>query len=169
MSGPFRERGAIQRSFEHLPGMNCFVCAPRGLNPHGLDLVFEETADGARTELRADARFQSYPGFLHGGILSAVLDETMAYAGVFKKKRLPFTKTLTLSFRAAVPAAEAHVCEARLLEGDDKGYRAEATIRDARGRALVTASAEFATPSLRMAKRMLAGVALEGFEAFFGE
>src|SRR4051812_36474642 len=97
-----RERTELQRSFEKLAGMNCFACAPPSLNPSGLNLIFEETAKGAATVLRLPKHFQSYPGFLHGGIISAVLDETLAYAGVFKLHVMPFTRRLELKYLRGV-------------------------------------------------------------------
>ncbi len=148
------ERSEIQKAFESLPGMNCFVCAPARLNPAGLNLVFEETADGSRTTFSLPATYQSYPGFLHGGILSAVLDETMAYVGVFKRRLLPFTKTLTLNYRQAVKAGEAHECTASLVEMREEGFSARGLIRNEKGRVVLTASAEFVLPTLAMAARM---------------
>ena len=93
-------RTPIQESFEQLEGMNCFACAPKRLNALGLELIFEETEDGAATQFCLPLHFQSYPGFLHGGILATVLDETMAYAGVFKLHVLPFTTDFTTRFSA---------------------------------------------------------------------
>jgi acyl-coenzyme A thioesterase PaaI-like protein len=53
---------------------NCFVC---GLdNPYGLCLHFESDGTGravARTSFSSE--YQGYPGIVHGGILSTVLDE----------------------------------------------------------------------------------------------
>ncbi len=54
----------------------CFLCGVE--NPIGLNLRFYEAEDG-----HVEARFtpkeehQGYPGVLHGGITSALLDETI--------------------------------------------------------------------------------------------
>jgi len=147
--------------------MNCFVCAPERLNASGLNLVFEETETGASAPLRLPAHFQSYPGFLHGGILCAVLDETMAYAAVFKYHVLPFTRRLTTQFRGGVRAEGDYVCRARLISGGRERFEAEASIEDEQGRALVQAHGEFVVPSANMAARMMPGVPLDGFLEFF--
>ena len=70
--------------------------------PHGLNLEFTETPDGARAALFIRDAFQSYPGVVHGGVLSAVLDETMAYVILFKVVRLPFTSSLEVDLRSPV-------------------------------------------------------------------
>lgn len=58
---------------------DCFVCAPD--HPFGLKLSFARTGDG-----RVEAVFpcgwflQGYPGRLHGGIVSTLLDSAMVHA-----------------------------------------------------------------------------------------
>lgn len=148
--------------------VGCFACAPAERNPDGLNLVFEETADGARTRFSLPASFESYPGYLHGGIVSAVLDETMGYVGVFKERTLPFTRHLEVTFRYGVRGGHRYECVARLVAATETGYRASASIRDAGGRDLVLATAEFARPTKRMAERMLPGAA-ERFAEYFRE
>lgn len=161
------KRTKVQKSFEHLPGMNCFACAPARLNPDGMNLVFEETSTGAKTRVWLPKRFQSYPGYLHGGIVSGILDETMAYAGVFKLHCLPFTKTLKIDYRLGVSAEREYVCEAEMEEVTPERYTTRSAIRDERGRAVVTGWAEFAIPSQRMVTKMLPIEGIEAFDGFF--
>ena len=61
---------------KHNNSGNCFVC---GLdNPFGLHAAFYELEDGSVCALvTADPRHQSYPGRVHGGVICAMLDETM--------------------------------------------------------------------------------------------
>jgi acyl-coenzyme A thioesterase PaaI-like protein len=54
----------------------CFVCGTQ--NPHGLGLSFFDDGRRVWTELTAAEHHQSWPGVLHGGIIAAVLDETIA-------------------------------------------------------------------------------------------
>ncbi len=149
------QRTPIQIEFEKLPGMNCFACAPRQLNASGLNLVFEETPEGAKTTFSIPNHFQSYPGYIHGGILCSVLDETMAYAGIFKKRKMPFTRAITLTFRHAVAANLMHCCTATITNDMGDGFSAKAVIKNLANASLVLAKAQFMIPTPKMVQRMM--------------
>ena len=53
----------------------CFLCGP--LNAHGLRLGFEAVGQTLLTRWTPEKRFQGYADVLHGGIISAILDEVM--------------------------------------------------------------------------------------------
>jgi acyl-coenzyme A thioesterase PaaI-like protein len=161
------ERTEVQASFERLAGMSCFACAPHRLNASGLNLVFAPNDEGAWTEFRLPRHFESYPGFLHGGILSAVLDETMAYAGVFRLHALPFTTSLALSFIGGVRAEELVRCEARIESSARRRFSASGAILDERGKICVRAKADFLIPTLAMARKMLSKFDIDAFRDFF--
>jgi acyl-coenzyme A thioesterase PaaI-like protein len=59
---------------------NCFGCGT--LNIHGLQLRLhhDEASGGVVTEFTPDIRFEGYGGMVHGGIVSTVLDEVMAWS-----------------------------------------------------------------------------------------
>ena len=64
---------------KHNNSGNCFVCGVN--NPFGLHSAFYELEDGTIVGLvTADPRHQSYPGRVHGGVICALLDETMGRA-----------------------------------------------------------------------------------------
>jgi len=55
---------------------DCWVCAP--LHDHGLAVQFETGAEGVVTGVfPCQEEFPGYPGFLHGGVTSALLDGAM--------------------------------------------------------------------------------------------
>jgi acyl-coenzyme A thioesterase PaaI-like protein len=62
----------------HFDG-HCFGCGP--LNPDGLQLKFEPSDEGSVAEYVVPARFQSWAGMAHGGIVSLMLDEAVGWAG----------------------------------------------------------------------------------------
>ena len=62
-----------ERVFDH-----CFVCGSK--NEAGLHLSIVSGDEGARTEFQPDARWEGYPGVVHGGVLSALLDDLMYHA-----------------------------------------------------------------------------------------
>lgn len=83
----------------------CFVCGRE--NPVGLGLEFYE--DTAANQVRADItipdRYQGYPGVVHGGIISAILDEVSGRAVMLQEgdERLMATLRMTIRFRQPTP------------------------------------------------------------------
>lgn len=152
----------MEEAFKHsrrigLDSIRCFVCAPKENNPHGLHLEFLETKDGAETFFTLHEAYQSYPGFLHGGIVSSILDETMGYVGVFRFGSLPLTRKLTISYRRGVEAGKEHRCAAKLVERTDVGYRATAAISLAGRGSFALAEADFILPTKEQASRLMPG------------
>jgi acyl-coenzyme A thioesterase PaaI-like protein len=89
----------IQPSSKH-----CFVCGVA--NPFGLHLTFIETAPGEVTcDCSMPENFQSYPGIVHGGVVSAMLDEVSGRAlmGPNDNPRFMFTAKLEVHFHKNVP------------------------------------------------------------------
>jgi acyl-coenzyme A thioesterase PaaI-like protein len=60
----------------------CFGCGQK--NPVGLKLRFKWDGKTARAELKPGKLYQGWPGIIHGGILTCLLDEAMTYAARFK-------------------------------------------------------------------------------------
>lgn len=60
-----------------LEPLNCFACSPD--NARGLRLDFQRSDDGAMVaEWIPEADLEGYRGIVHGGLVSTVLDESMA-------------------------------------------------------------------------------------------
>ena len=57
---------------------NCFACGT--LNLHGLGIVHHVEPGRSWTELTLDRRFEGWEGIVHGGIVSTILDEVMAWS-----------------------------------------------------------------------------------------
>ena len=57
----------------------CFVCGKH--NPHGLKLDFYEIDGRVETTITPSVEHQGWPGYVHGGILFSVLDETIGRVG----------------------------------------------------------------------------------------
>ncbi len=58
---------------------SCFVCGKQ--NPHGLHLDFHDVDGQVETSFTPRLEHQGWPGFVHGGILYAILDETLGRVG----------------------------------------------------------------------------------------
>lgn len=82
----------------------CFVCGTD--NPHGLGAVFFDDGIRVWTELTPADHHQGWPGVLHGGIVSAVLDETIGRVA-FLTNRWVQTARLNIRFIKPAPLGQA--------------------------------------------------------------
>ena len=60
----------------------CFGCGQD--NPIGLKLNFQWDGKTARAEFTPTELYQGWPGLIHGGIITCILDEAMSYAALFE-------------------------------------------------------------------------------------
>ena len=79
---------------------NCFACGT--LNTHGLGLVLHLEHERSWTQITLDRRFEGWEGVAHGGIVSTVLDEVMAWSLV-ASDNWGVTARLSVDFRRPVP------------------------------------------------------------------
>jgi acyl-coenzyme A thioesterase PaaI-like protein len=56
----------------------CFGCGP--LNQEGLQMTFLAEGDVSVTEFEVPARYQSWKGVVHGGMVALMLDEAVGWA-----------------------------------------------------------------------------------------
>ncbi len=82
---------------------HCFVCGLE--NNYGLKLRFTETGPGEVTaKFTVPEQFQGYPGVVHGGIVTAMLDEVTGRAHITNENtRFMFTAKIEIRFRKNVP------------------------------------------------------------------
>ncbi|HLB77004.1 MAG TPA: PaaI family thioesterase [Candidatus Dormibacteraeota bacterium] len=78
----------------------CFACG--GRNEHGLKLVFRREGDRIYADFTPSARYQGFPGVLHGGIIATLLDETMGRTGALRREWL-MTGKLDIRYRQPAP------------------------------------------------------------------
>lgn len=121
---------------------NCFGCGR--LNAYGLRLEFHADArGGVRTAWVPAERFEGYSGMVHGGVISAVLDEVMAWS-LYRHHIWAVTGEMTVRFRA--PIAVGEPTRATGWEVASRGRRIEMAgeiRRERDGALLATATALF--------------------------
>ncbi len=77
---------------------NCFGCGR--LNAHGLQLEFRMNpqGDGVWTRFLPSSQFEGYQGVIHGGIVSTLLDEVMAWS-LYRDDIWAVTGQMSVRFR----------------------------------------------------------------------
>lgn len=81
----------------------CFVCGRE--NPVGLQLHFYEDPNANRVQATFSVpnRYQGYPGLVHGGIVSTILDEVSGRAVMMEKGDDQLLATLQMTVRFLRP------------------------------------------------------------------
>ncbi|HEY8731295.1 MAG TPA: PaaI family thioesterase [Candidatus Limnocylindria bacterium] len=107
--------------FEHW----CFACGR--LNPTGLQLDFDVSTDRATARYTGLQRHQGYDGTLHGGIVAALLDETMGWA-IFHQGIWGVTAKLELTFKRPVLIGEEVIVSGALVRERGRTIETKGTI-----------------------------------------
>jgi uncharacterized protein (TIGR00369 family) len=131
--------GAIALPAELWPDLDdCFGCGPA--NPHGLRIAGLAEQDGwVVAEWTAAEHHCGYPGVVHGGVLSAALDEITGWAAnvAFRRRdgdELPaVTAQYTVSFHAPASTGEPLSLRARVVEMGERSAQVEATVSNRSG------------------------------------
>lgn len=117
---------------------HCFGCGV--LNATGLQLVFRRSPAGVWAELQPDKRFEGYVGMVHGGVLTAMLDEAMSWA-ITASGDFAVTARLNTTFRSPARIGSVLRVEGRVTEQRRRVVDTAATITDIEAQTVV-ASAE---------------------------
>ena len=123
--------------FEHW----CFACGR--LNPTGLHLDFDVSTNSATARYTGEQRHQGYDGTLHGGVVTALLDETMGWA-IFHQGIWGVTAKITVTFKRPVPVGEDLIVTGSLSRDRGRAIETVGTVaRASDGEVLAEAVAVF--------------------------
>jgi acyl-coenzyme A thioesterase PaaI-like protein len=84
------------------PQSTCFACGKQ--NPHGFNLVFHTDDVNLYSKFMIRPEFSGWSNLTHGGILATLLDETMAWTGIYLYKKYILTKSMTITYKKPVMA-----------------------------------------------------------------
>jgi uncharacterized protein (TIGR00369 family) len=120
----------------------CYVCGTK--NPSGLRVVFQidKAARSIRARFTPSAPHQGFEGIVHGGILTALLDEAMGKLA-FSLGMPAVTAEITVKFKSpASPGEELNITgritheTRRLIQAEAKIEKGPVTVAEATGKLL---------------------------------
>ena len=106
----------------------CFGCGR--LNPFGLKLTFYRSQDGVLAPFTPEQCHEGYTGVVHGGIVTTVLDEVMAWA-LYAQEIWAVTGDLRVRFRRPVPVGTPTTASANVVALRSRTVEVAASLVDA--------------------------------------
>jgi acyl-coenzyme A thioesterase PaaI-like protein len=143
----------------------CYACGD--LNPIGLHLEFEMDGDWAVAQFVALQEHQGYPGYVHGGIVSALLDEAMGWA-TYGRKIWALTGRLETRFRDIVPTNELLTVRGKIENDRGRTLEVIAELRDNDGKLLAESKGlmfRATGEQARLIEEAARGMAQRGFKS----
>jgi uncharacterized protein (TIGR00369 family) len=128
-----RYSDAVQK-FASAAQNRCFGCGVA--NPHGLHLEFYLTQDLRAVCLATVGdSFEGPKGYVHGGIIATLLDETMSKA-VRAHGLVAMTRHMEVDYQRPVPSSEEIRLEGRVTHNEGRKHWTEAHIFNSQGKIL---------------------------------
>ncbi len=122
----------------------CFVCGHD--NPHGMRIRFELLDTGvAEAVWTPEAAWDGYPGIVHGGLVSTVLDEAMSKAVAATSIRT-FTAGMRVRYRRPVASGDRFVIRGWVVKRVKRLIEAESSLEGPDGIEYAHAWASFLAP-----------------------
>lgn len=85
-------------------------------NPIGLHLTFYQKENLVYTETFIQNEFAGWSNLTHGGILTTIADETMAWTAIHLTKRYMLTKNIAIQFLRPCTVNQKIIAEGKILE-----------------------------------------------------
>lgn len=147
------ERKVVEPEPIELPwSESCFLCGER--NSLGLKVKFKKDADRVYTEYCVDERRVGYDGQVHGGIVAALLDETMGWAVALALGRMCISAEITIRYVKRVPVGTRIIVSAKPGRCSRRLGVAEGEVRDADGTLYARAFGKFLPISFEETRRV---------------
>jgi uncharacterized protein (TIGR00369 family) len=119
----------------------CFACGQN--NPYGLKLKIDVDPSGkSYVEFTPKREYEGYPGIMHGGITSTILDEIMVYACKAYNEDV-VTAKIEVRFLKPVPIGKKLIAKGKVLDKKGKAYITEGEVIGEDGTLLAKAKGTF--------------------------
>jgi acyl-coenzyme A thioesterase PaaI-like protein len=124
-----------------LANQGCFGCGPA--NPIGLHLAFEPHPDGGvQARFTPGAEHQGWDGVMHGGLVTVLLDEAMAWAAA-ASTRMYYTGRLEVRYRQPVRTSAPLIIRGWIIRDRGRTLETRAEVQSETGATLAEANALF--------------------------
>ncbi len=123
---------------------DCFVCGRE--NPAGTDVTFTVTEDGVECVYKTEKKHNGYKGIIHGGVMAALLDESMGWAASLHKKAMCVTGELKIRYKVPLPVDTKVTIKGVVSSRQDKGRdycKVYGQIKDPSGKIYAKAEGKF--------------------------
>ncbi len=121
----------------------CFICGQKDENPSTMNVRFQVTEDGVQVPFKPDKTREGYKNIVHGGILCALLDETIGWAAAVSRQRFFMTMELNVKFVRPVETDKEYLVKGRPTEHKSRYSLAEGEIVDLEGTVYTKATGKF--------------------------
>ena len=106
----------------------CYVCGKKNQSGLAVDFTIDKESRSIQAGFTPSDAHQGFEGIVHGGILSALLDEAMAKLA-FSLGIPAVTAEMTVKFKSPVAPGEEITVSGRLVQETGRLIRAEARIQ----------------------------------------
>ncbi len=121
----------------------CIICGTREVNPAAMGVRFYWDEDHIDTTFRPDHLYEGYRGIIHGGLITALLDEAMGWSVAVERKAYFVTGEINVRFLKPVYSNQTLRVVARVTAHYPRYSMAEGKLLDAQGKPLARATGKF--------------------------
>jgi uncharacterized protein (TIGR00369 family) len=131
----------------------CFGCG--AANPNGLQMEFYGSSSMVYSELKVKEYMAGWNGVIHGGILSAMLDEVMGWGAIFLTEKFILTRNMTINYHKPTLTHESLRAEAEIdTRPSEREVIMKGRIINSKGEVSVSSTGSFALFSSEQIKKL---------------
>lgn len=136
----------------YLWSKQCFACGAE--NKYGLQMKFYTNGEYLSSKLRLEERFTGWDQLVHGGIISTILDELMAWTVIYMTKNIMLTKSITVNYHNKILSGTEIQAFSRIEQIRDKEAILNSEIYDDKDCLCAQATGIYAVFPLKLARRL---------------